>query len=90
MDIITPQTVSYYDLHEIMKEMERRGYMSQREFWRNYICEWGVNNNTIFRLGFNYYSCTEKEQEYKKYFDEVNKILNLPSNNDGIMVSVNW
>lgn len=90
MSTIPVQTVSYYDLHAIMKEMEHRGFMGQRKFWKDYVCQWGVTNDTIFWLGFDYYSTTDKNETYKKYFDEVNKLLNLPPENDGIMVKASW
>lgn len=90
MHKIQLKTVAYYNLHEIMEEMERRGFMPKRKFWHGYVCEWGVKNDTIFWLGFNYYSDTPTAEQYKEYFDEVNKILNLPPDNDGIMVEVSW
>lgn len=90
MDKIQLKTVQYYDLHEIMKQMEQRGSMPERNFWHNYVCEWGIKNDTIFWLGFNYYSHTDKAEEYREYFNEVNKLLNLPPDNNGIMVKVSW
>lgn len=87
---IQPQTMTYYELKDIMEEMEKRGFMKERKFWRDYVCEWGVSNDTYFWLGFSYYSSTDKEEEFKEYFDEVNRLLGLASDNDGIMVHVSW
>ena len=88
--VFIPKTVGYYDLFEILKEMERMGHKTEDEVWKDYICEWGIKNDTIFWLGFEYYSYTEKEEEYKDYFNKVNNLLNLPKENDGIMVKVSW
>lgn len=88
--IIQKKTVDYYDLFEIMYVMECNGYMSKDKFWSNYATEYGVNNNSIFWLDFGYYACTDKECIYKEYFVGLNKLLNLPDDNDGIMVETSW
>lgn len=90
METIKPKTLEYYDLSEIMKTMESNGYMKERKFWLKYVTEWGVSNGTYFWLGFDYYSHTDKEEDFKEYFDEVNRLLGLPKSNDGIMVKVSW
>lgn len=89
-DNLTPKTVTYYDLIPLLEEMERQGFKHYRKVWREYICEWGATNDTIFYLGFKYYSHTEDEQEWKEYFSELNLLLGLDPANDGIMVKVSW
>ncbi|ANY29353.1 hypothetical protein [Bacillus phage PK16] len=88
--VIELKAISYYELDDIMKEMERRGFMPKRKFWQDYACEWGVNNDTIFKLGFKYYEFHEKEEMYREYFTEVNRMLGLPLDNESIMVRVSW
>ena len=88
MKTIQPKTVEYYELEEIMIEMEKRGFMTRRKFWRNYVLKWGVTGDTIFWLGFDYFSKTEEEEDFKEYFEGVNKLLGLPLENNGIRVSI--
>ncbi|WP_218014783.1 hypothetical protein [Bacillus sp. Marseille-P3800] len=88
--IIEKEVAEYYDLLNLLEVMEKRGYKKKDEVWDKYICEWGVSNGTIFWLGFDYYSYTEKEEEYKEYFKGVNKLLGLDESNDGIMVNAFW
>ncbi|AFQ96460.1 hypothetical protein [Bacillus phage vB_BceM_Bc431v3] len=87
---IKQKTISYYELNDIMKEMESRGFMSKREFWRDYATEFGVNRGAIAWLGFDYYQYSSKEEKYKVYFEEVNRLLGLPETNNGIMVKTDW
>ncbi|AID17830.1 hypothetical protein JBP901_gp118 [Bacillus phage JBP901] len=88
--VIELKTISYYELNDIMQEMERRGFMSKREFWQDYACEFGVNRGAIAWFGFDYYEYTDKEEMYKVYFAEVKRMLGLPEKTDGIMVKTDW
>jgi hypothetical protein len=90
MGIIEPKIITYYDLNDIMIEMEKRGFMTKRDFWRDYVTEHGVSNDTIFWLSFEYYSYTDKSDKYKEYFEGVNKLLGKPLDNNGIMVEISW
>jgi hypothetical protein len=90
MNKIQPKTMTYYELSEIMDEMENKGFMKRKAFWREYVIEWGVSNDTVFWLGFNYFSQTKREEDFKEYFEEVNKLLGLPLENNGIHVHVSW
>lgn len=85
------KTVEYYDLHDLLRRMENLGHLPQHNVWNGYIMNWGVTNDTIFWLGFDYYKSTPKlEPVYKKYFTAVNEMLGFPPENDGIWVRASW
>ncbi|WPF70137.1 hypothetical protein BCVP_CDS0109 [Bacillus phage BC-VP] len=88
--VIELKTISYYELEDIMQEMEARGFMSKREFWKDYATEFGVNRGAISWFGFDYYEFTDKEEMYKVYFAEVKRMLGVPEKTDGIMVKTDW
>lgn len=88
-NFLNPETVTFYELIPLLEEMERNGHKSYEKVWDDYISQYRtLQNNTIFWLSFNFYSGTDKEQEYKKYFVELNKLLGLNLDNDGIMVKL--
>ncbi|AHN66631.1 hypothetical protein Bcp1_156 [Bacillus phage Bcp1] len=88
--VIELKTISYYELDDIMKEMEARGFMSKRKFWQDYATEFGVNRGAIAWFGFDYYEYTDKAETYEVYFAEVKRMLGLPEKTDGIMVKTDW
>ncbi|AMO25946.1 hypothetical protein Thu_165 [Bacillus phage Thurquoise] len=87
---IKPKTITYYELNDIMEEMERRGFMSKRKFWQDYATEFGVDRGAIAWFGFEYYQYTEKGEVYKVYFAEVKRMLGLPEKISGIIVKTDW
>lgn len=88
--MIKKQSMDYYDLFEILKTMEKNGHLSGDEVWEEYVCEWGIKNDSIIYLGFGYYDRTNKADKYSEYFKEVNKLLGLDESNEGIFVEVSW
>lgn len=118
MDSLSPKTVTYYELIPLLKAMEESGYLDYKTVWREYISEYGVTNDTMYWLGFEYYKyygdgckcdeCYYKEDgdiecdcceeckkqcistKYADYFKNLNILLDLPKDNDGIQVHVSW
>jgi|GEM_PF-5724600 len=93
-EIIKPKTLEYYDLLELLKLMESKGHLSKSYVLENYIDEYGLSSGTYQYLGFDYYkhSNTYKEldMEFREYFKELNILLGLPEENDGIYVDYSW
>jgi hypothetical protein len=97
MTIPKPTTMVYYDLFEILKFMEDKGYMSSDKFWDEHITEdyTDIRNDSYTFLNFYYYGVKEpideKKKEFHKYYRDLARELGLNIEKvEGINVRISW
>lgn len=84
--MLKKRTAEIYDLFELMRYMESRGFMSKDRYWREYVLESYNIANDIY---IDAYFGEGEDEELNEYHAEVRRLLNI-GNDDTVIMEVSW